>query len=454
MKLTELAANDIRVNNLLEDETVGHSAAARNINALFSKEVTSERSVRRYRAHRDIVVASLISQVGSDAPLAQRPRRSAQVPVWTPGIELDPAVGGEFRTRPVSITGTLEASVEPAEAELLQEFGLDPAVWEITSARKSQWQGAGGDWLEASKVSFRKRGSGFTVSQADVEAILGGYKSFVPKLTRKVKYEGTFVVPAGDLQLGKQDGGGTAATVERFARIINGIAQHLEERGGVENLVLPWLGDCIEGYVSQGGRNLVYLDITPVEQVRVYRRLMMHQIAMLTPLARRVLVPVVPGNHDETTRQQIMPHRDSWAIEGAVAVRDWMEGRPEYAHVKFVFPVENEPDLTVDIAGVTVTFMHGHGTGKSNSNSILDWWRKQSHGRQLAGEADILLSAHWHHLRVEASGGNRTWVQIPALDGGSDWFRHHTGDDLDSGIVTFELTPGVSPSWSNMKVWV
>lgn len=450
--LHDLALRHDEVKVILENSSLSHLEASRAINRFMNtgddQPITSDRSVRRYRARQDIILDALVSPTGGAAPLAVRPRRELAVPQWTPGIDIDER-GGEFRTRPITVT-LEQTAVEPPEAELLEQFNLDPQVWEITSARKSQWQ-SGENWLEARRVSFRKRGSGFSLSNTDIDQAMSRYTHIVPISSDRTDFSGTLVIPAGDLQLGKADGGGTRATVERFARITNAIAE--EYYYGVAQLVLPWLGDCIEGSVSQGGRNISNLDVSPVEQVRIYRRLMMHQLAVLAPLGRRVLVPVVPGNHDETTRVQNLGPRDSWAIEGAVAVQDWMSGRPEYAHVTFLFPDQTEPDLTVDIGGVTVAFMHGHGTGKGKPDGILDWWRKQSHGRQLAGEADILISAHWHHLRVEATGGNRTWIQIPALDGGSDWYRHHTGDEPDAGIVSLELTPNVSPGWTNLRTW-
>jgi hypothetical protein len=444
--LSELAQQYDSIRNVLEDTSIPHLTAARQIGVLGF--TTTDRSVRRYRARQGITLDSLVSPYAGTGTVAHRPRRELDVPQWVPGIDIE-VDRGEFRTVPITVTPE-QTVVEPQEAELLQQFNLDPQVWEITAARKSQWQ-SGENWLEARRVSFRKRGSGFSLTRDDIEEVMDRYTHIVPRLKDVTAFKGTLVVPAGDLQLGKQDGGGTRATVDRFARIINELAE--EYYYGVENLVLPWLGDCIEGSVSQGGRNISNLDVSPVEQVRIYRRLMMHELAVLAPLGRRVLVPVVPGNHDETTRVQNLGPRDSWAIEGAVAVQDWMQGRPEYAHVTFLFPDQTEPDLTVDIGGVTVAFMHGHGTGKSRPEGIIDWWMKQAHGRQLAGEADLLVTAHWHHLRVLATGGNKTHIQIPALDGGSDWFRHHTGEEPDSGIISFELTPGVSPSWTNLKMW-
>lgn len=444
--LHELAVQYESVRAVLEDTSMSHLIAARQIGVLGFQ--TSDRSVRRYRARQSITLDNLVSPYAGNGVVAHRPRRELDVPQWVPGIDMDEQ-SGEFRTRPAIISPEAP-TVEPQEAELLEQFNLDPQVWEITSARKSQWQ-SGENWLEARRVSFRKRGSGFAFTPEDIERIMSSYTHIVPHLRDTPNFEGTLVVPTGDYQLGKQDGGGTRATVDRFARIINAIAE--EYYYGVENLVLPVLGDCLEGSVSQGGRNISNLDISPVEQMRVYRRLMMHQLAVLAPLGRRVLVPVVPGNHDESTRVQNLGLHDSWAIEGAVAVQDWMQGRPEYEHVTFLFPDKTEPDITVDVGGVTLAFLHGHTTG-NNPDKIIDWWKSQSLGRQLAGEADILVTAHWHHLRVRAVGGNRTHFQIPALDGGSDWYRHKTGDEPDSGIITFELTPNKGSGWTNLRNWV
>lgn len=211
--------------------------------------------------------------------------------------------------------------------------------------------------------------------------------------------------------------------------------------------------NCIEGLVSQHGRNIASLDMPITQQVRVYRRLMMHQIITLAPYAYNVLTVVVPGNHDQTTREQTMPHTDSWAIEGAAAAADYFKDREEFQHLSWAFPEHDEAHIAVKIdPKLTLGFTHGHVTG-SNPAKVIDFWKGQSHGRQPLGEADILVSAHWHHLRVEFTGGGRTWVQIPAMDGGSGWYRQKTGDDVPSGQITLDLTPGVGAGWTNLKVY-
>lgn len=451
--LPELAEDASEVRKILDDPAVGHRTAARKINEFMGGVLTTERSVRRYRAK-----TRSAESLADPNPPGILPPIKGSGGQWHPGIDIDPREGGEFRTAPRPVSREAPET-EPTEAELLAEFNLDPAVWEVVSARKSQWQGGpGGTWLEARRVSFRRRDA--VLDEADVESLFRPYYPvpYPGEVVRQNKPDRIVMVPAGDLQLGKADGGGTAATIERFCRLTDEIGNRIltEDTGrrGSTSLILPWLGDCIEGIVSQKGRLIASLDVTLTEQVRIYRRLMMHQIAVLAPKAARVVIPVVPGNHDETTRAQQMPVTDSWAIEGASAVADWMAGRPEYSHVEFVFPEPGEFGITLNVGSVknpfTMAFTHGHVA--TSPAGVIPWWKGQAYGRQHAGQADMLVSAHFHHFRMEHTGGRRTWLQIPALDGGSDWYRSRSGEDAFTGMVTVEITPGLGQGWKGLTV--
>ena len=47
-------------------------------------------------------------------------------------------------------------------------------MWEVTSARKSLWQ-SGDKWLEARRVSFRKRSLGTVLTVGDIDGIMARY---------------------------------------------------------------------------------------------------------------------------------------------------------------------------------------------------------------------------------------------------------------------------------------
>lgn len=388
-------------------------------------------------------------------PVAKAPvRRDQSVPTWTPGIDYD-RDGGELRTpaTPILHVGENTQPVDPDEAALFTQFGLDPAKWEITNLRRSQWQKYDGEWLEAFRATFAPRSAEVPVlSEEETRDFLASYRE---TYGRPEHDSGTWMVPVGDLQLGKPDGGGTAGIVERFARGTEAVRADLERRGGVDRLILPWLGDCIEGLVSQRGRNIARLDRTVTEQVRTLRRLKLHQIATLSPLAREVLIIVLGGNHDETIRDQNMEPRDSWAIDAGAAVADALALTDDFNHVKWLFPEPEELGVTVNVGTeqnpYVIHFTHGH-VARSPAK-MLDWWASQAHGRQSAGAADLLVTAHFHHFRAESSGGNKSWLQIPALDGGSDYFRRRSGEESPAGMVQLRLTgPGRGPGWSDLTI--
>src|SRR6185503_17120848 len=183
--------SDARVRGILDDPTIAHRAAARRINDLLGDNSTSEKSVRRYRGN-----ARRAEALGQPHPTTVQAPVSGSGGRWQPGIDIDPKEGGEFRTRPREITREAPEP-EPEEADLLGEFDLDPAVWEVVSARKSQWQ-SGDRWLEARRVSFRRRSAG-PVTVTDVEGIFSRYYPVPhPVVPRRPDTKGRIVmVPAG-----------------------------------------------------------------------------------------------------------------------------------------------------------------------------------------------------------------------------------------------------------------
>jgi hypothetical protein len=440
MSLSDRVSENPALLEDLQDSSLGHTEVAR-------RHGCSETSVRRWRSANDISV-NKPETLRSPYPSNERPlpvlQHDGTAKTWTPGVVIRNGEA-DVCTAFVAVDGQ-----SPDHKKLLEDAGLNPAEWKITriSPLVRKDEGMTAYWFRAVPVV-----GGPVPTVEDMDAIIAQY-AHQPQVNA-MSTGRILMVPSGDLQLGKPEGGGTEATIERFTRYTDDIRDELWSNDTrLSLLVLPWLGDCIEGIVSQHGRNIASLDMPITEQVRVYRRLMMHQIITLAPFADNVLIPVVPGNHDETTREQQMPHTDSWAIEGASAAADFFRDRPGFEHLAWAFPDPGGSTVTVKIADeLTVGFMHGHTSGRSRPEQIIDWWTKQDFGRAAIGEADILVSAHWHHLRVQSAGGNRTWFQIPAMDGGSGWFKEKTGDDAQTGQLAIELTPGKGAGWSRYSIY-
>lgn len=366
---------------------------------------------------------------------------------WEPGVAWD-GESGTLTSKPLDS--------EPNDwSELLAVWDLDPEVFEVVEpVQYRAWDApdpeGGLRRLFYYRAAIRRR----VESRTSVSELLAVLKEKKPRMGSFEPSEDGFmyVVPAGDLQIGKPDGDGSEGTIRRFVEKTDLSVVRLKElrrlKRPISGVMLPWLGDCIEGLVSQGGALAAAgrLDLTMSEQLRVYRRLMLYQIQQFAGLTDRIIVPVVPGNHDEVQRagKVVRRYDDSWAIEGAVAVADALKLSNQYDHVSFVFPSVDELTITLDVAGTPVGFAHGHQFGRDP----MKWWAGQAHGMQDIGSATLLLGAHLHHLRIE-QGGAKTFIQIPAMDGGSTWWRHKTGQDAPAAMVSMLVGHG---GWSDLAI--
>ena len=72
------------------------------------------------------------------------------------------------------------------------------------------------------------------------------------------------------------------------------------------------------------------------------------------------------------------------------------------------------------------------------------WISGQATGRTPVGSADVLLTGHFHHFKANQIGP-RLWIQVPAMDGGSAWFRDKSGLESPTGIVSLVVGPDYDP---------
>ena len=337
---------------------------------------------------------------------------------------------------------TLGLSVPDGWTVRLVEMRHDPAAWHREA------EGAAAVTRPVWRYKFKVEPS---VGKIDIDELLELVQAAEPA-PRIDPGDRAFLVAIGDTQFGKIDGDGVEGTIKRVLASTEAAAQRLielmDQGKSVDTVYIAWLGDCIEGFVSQGGGNAWRTPTTLTEQVRIVRRLMLHQIDTFRELAPNVVLLSIPGNHDEAVRfgKQTTRYDDSWAIEAAVAVHDAMQTNPEaYGNCSVKVSGRDELTLTVDMGGTIVGLAHGH---QMRPGKAHEWWAMQAHGLQPIGEATLLLTAHLHHLRVE-QGGAKTWIQVPSMESESTWYRHRAGMVAPSGIVTLLLGGG---SWSDLQV--
>ena len=324
----------------------------------------------------------------------------------------------------------------PGAEELLREAGLDPAEWSVVSHRRGRWQKFDGEWLESFRVNVVPV-TGVGVDY-DAQALIESINKWKP--TGKVNdYDGdlTSVFSVGDTQYGKDD---TPAIVNRMLGAINESVEHqrnLQKKYRIGQIALPQLGDCIEGMTSQKGKVIGRHDIGVSQQVQVGRRVLMAQIKAMAPFAPKIIVPVVPGNHDEVQRFLVSRPEDSWALEIVKAVEDaCMENDFLKDRVEFRYPAKDDSTLAVNLSGTLYGMAHGH-----QKSDMVKWWSGQVMGKCAVANADILNVGHLHHYDVQ-SVGTRLFIQNPAMDGGSAWFRDRSGLESHPGIVSMVVGEG------------
>lgn len=358
---------------------------------------------------------------------------------WRPYMELGND-GGVF----VSLPRT--AGDLPDAVDLFADFDLDPNQWRVTGVRRSRWQRWDGEWLESARVAIVPASLVGAVDNSDLEQLVAGIAKWRPRTTAK-PHTGTLsaVYAIGDTQYGKDAGDGTEGTI---ARVMSGLSGSLSRHKELTKLgrpigsvILPQLGDAIEGCVSQNGKVLGRSDIqAQTSQVRIGRRILMEWIKAFAPLVEEIIVPVVPGNHDETTRQTITDPTDNWQIDIVSAVQDACAENPALAHVQFRYPERDNSTLAIDLNGQILGMAHGHQI----RGGAAKWLQAQALGNTPVGNADVLLTAHFHHF-IAQQIGPRLHIQIPASDGGSAWFRNTNGLDSPTGIVSFVMGDGYDP---------
>ena len=380
-----------------------------------------------------------ILQVQQEIDAAKRPERK-HAEGWEPGVAWDGKQG-------TITTDALPAENAPDWSTILRVWGLNPDLFEVVEPvlfnvwgdplgrLNRQWKG---------KV-VQKR----VAADSDVAALIKEIKAHKPKRPA-LRTEGTaLLVAISDLQMGKGEGGGSAGIVSRFLAGIDEVEARWRElvKAGrpLNRLVVVGLGDLVESCSGHYAMQAFQADLDRREQVTVVRRLMVKALTRWATFAPSIVVAGIPGNHGENRQngKAYTSFGDNDDVALLEQVGEVIRANPAYDHIAFAFP-KNELTLTLDVCGTIVGLAHGHqmkGTAEA-------WWAKQALGLQPVGDANLLLTGHYHHLMVKQSGA-RTHIQAPALDGGSQWFTEQAGVMAPAGMLTLVVGGG---SWDDLKV--
>jgi len=259
-----------------------------------------------------------------------------------------------------------------------------------------------------------------------------------------------------DWQLGKKDFG-VENTIKRYDIALQDAVNRIKDLRklgvDIDEIYMIGLGDLTENCSQFFYDSMPFnVSLSLIEQYALARSMIMKTVDTFLPLADKLTLAGVPGNHGEMSRSskgQVLTNRlDNSDTMHLQICQEIMNANPErYKSVSVEIPDGFHQVLT--IKGKTCAWTHGHmaGSGNNPEAKIENWWKGQMFGHLPSGLAEILITGHYHHLRSKQQG-NRTWFQAPSIDKSID-FTERTGLWSHPGVLTFTVN---KKGWDNLKI--
>jgi len=368
-------------------------------------------------------------------PMESR-KRSAE---WTPGVSWDGNEG-------VVTTDAMEGDTHPDWSGVLRIWGLDPDNFAVVEpVLFNVWGNAEGALNRQWKGRVVRKGA---KERADIDHLIQEIRKHKPR-ERKPLIEGSasLVVVAADWQVGKKDGDGLKGLVGRWLQAIDDVEsryKELKKMGRpIESITVLCLGDLVEGCDGHYDIQTFTVEVDRRDQVKIARRLLRDALIRWSKFAPEITVAAIGGNHGENRKNgkafTTLNDNDDVALVESVA--EIFQANPEaYGHIKFAIPTDSL-SLTVEAGTKIIGITHGHlaRAGAGVEAKLRRWIADQTLGRNKIGDCDILVTGHYHSLKMADWGGVK-WLQAPALDGGSVWWSQSTGETADVGVLTFVVS--------------
>lgn len=386
-------------------------------------------------------------------PATPRTGRVEHPKGWEPGYTWDGNTGsvstGPLTERPTTWDAYLiDAGMDPDDVEVIEPVnirgwdGMQASIDSDTGLRVS-----GVVRMHYYKLNIRRRTTTVVPNLAQLfTSARTARKTAKAAAEKPLKATSATVVLWADPQTGKvASRGGTAQLVERQQGYLEGIEAYSKKHGNQAAYLFD-LGDLVEGFENTSSQMFTN-DLSLMDQIDIATTVELEVVKVLARTHASVVMAGVGSNHCawRSGKGLLGLPGDDWGIFALKQIRKALAMNPDkFGHVSVVWPDKHEATLALDVAGTIVGLAHGHQV--NNPDQIPLWWAKQTHGGQAIADADILLTGHYHHLRIQPTGQNRHtgrskwWLQAPTMDNGSDWYRQAGGgSDSDPGLLIFSV---------------
>lgn len=372
--------------------------------------------------------------------------------------------GGEF------VDVALDAPVVDSDfSRVFRIFQQDPNEFEIVddTVRMSTWQQSKGladgtrDVVQLYSYSARfKRKPQQRLSDAEIEARraeVRKWKINTPAKRKSPERNGdsvAAVINLADIQGGKSEGGGVAATQQRLHDGLENVARWLDRMAGdynINEVVLVNNGDPMENCAGNYAAQLFTVELNHRGQMNFVLDTWEQYAKHLFPRFEKARFVSVLCNHGEMGRFGGAKSQTSDSDNAGGFLAETLRrvlDRPEFAHVEWTIP-HDEMNVYADVAGVPVAFNHGHKIPGNDAKGFETWLNGQVRGDENAHRAQIWQTAHRHHFACWDMGSCSVFM-APSLDGGSKWLTDMTGRYSRSGILAYLVGTHAPLGWSDM----
>ena len=377
----------------------------------------------------------------------QRGRKHNHPAGWTPGITLG-AESGVLVTEPLA---EAPSDWDAILRELLPD-GIDPTEFAIdgTTVEVRAWDGNIGNGELKRFYYFKARIKRRTadIPGVDLDDIIAVAKRAKPRQLKPVANDRTYCLQITDLQAGQADGDGIEGMVARALQIpvlVKDDLTALKKAGKpATSIFVALTGDLVEGIDGWYAMQAFSVSLDRREQVKLVRRLVSEILVSVAGLGLPVHVAVVPGNHGENRQNgkayTTLGDNDDVAVIEQIAEAFALSDK--FDHVTFSFPDKERLSLTVEVQGWIVGLTHGHVARTTGvpAQKILNWFKSQSASRDPMGDADLLVTGHYHHVILQQLIGDTWLLQGGALCDASAWFSQSYGLVSDPALNKWTMT--------------